>query len=162
MYLLIEWYSQADISPSVPAGTQYSENIRWVFPRSCNVPGIQGTFREYVKVKYIFLKILQGNVVFVLKVYEMLIFWQIPVIAKQWFQNIWGTFHEFLFQKYSKDIPRILQCYENVFMKSKSFAGYPVKFLILKVSSIKMFLWTLLKPFFIESKELRVKVCINA
>ena len=44
----------------------------------------------------------------------------------------------------------------NIAMLWKSFAGYPVKFLILTVSSIEMFLWTLLKPFFIESKELRV------
>ena len=35
--------------------------------------GIQGTFREHVKVKYIFLKILDGNVVFVLKVYDLTI-----------------------------------------------------------------------------------------
>ena len=86
----------------------------------------------------------------------MLNFWQILVMAKQWFQNIRGTFHEFLFQKYSKDIPGILQCYENVFMRSKSFVGYPVKFLILTVSSIEMFLWNLLKSFFIENKEVRL------
>ena len=34
-----------------PAGTQYSGNIRWVFPQSCNVQDIQGTFREYFKGK---------------------------------------------------------------------------------------------------------------
>ena len=50
----------------------------------------------------------------------MLSFWQFPVITKQCFQNIRRIFHEFLFQKYSKDIPRILQDYENIFMKSKS------------------------------------------
>ena len=70
----------------------------------------------------------------------MFIFWQNSVITKQCFQNIRETFHEFLFQKYSKDIPGILQGYENAFMKSKSsknrFMGYPVKFLILAVSSI--------------------------
>ena len=62
----------------------------------------------------------------------MLIFWQAPVTVKQCFQNIRKTFHEFLFQKYSEDIPGI--CYENVFMNSKSskncFVVYPVKFLI--------------------------------
>ena len=46
--------------------------------------------------------------------------------------------------------------FQNIAMLWKSFAGYPVKFLILTVSSIEMFLWTLLKPFFIESKELIV------
>ena len=63
----------------------------------------------------------------------MLIFLEMLVITKQCFQNIRRTFHEFLFKKYSKDIPGILECYENVFMKSKSFVGYPVKFLILTI-----------------------------
>ena len=79
----------------------------------------------------------------------MLIFWQVPVITKKCFQNIRRTFHEFLFQKYSKGIPGILKGYENVFMKSKSFVGYPVKILILGVSYFEMFFLTLLKPFFI-------------
>ena len=59
----------------------------------------------------------------------MLIFWPIPVITKQCFQNIRRTFDEFSFQKY----------YENAFMKLKRFVGYPVKFLILAVSSVEMF-----------------------
>ena len=90
----------------------------------------------------------------------MFIFWQIPLITKPCFQNIWKPFHKFLLKKYSKDIPGILQGYENVFRESKSwkycFVGYPVKILILAVSSLAMFLWTLLKPIFTESKELRV------
>ena len=49
----------------------------------------------------------------------MLIFWQVPVITKKCFQNIRRTFHEFLFQKYSKDVHGILSGYENIFMKSK-------------------------------------------
>ena len=36
---------------SDPAGTQYSGDICWVFPQSCNVRDIQGTFREYFKGK---------------------------------------------------------------------------------------------------------------
>ena len=43
----------------------------------------------------------------------MFIFWQVPVITKQSFQNNRRTFHEFLFQKYSKVIPKMLYCYEN-------------------------------------------------
>ena len=70
----------------------------------------------------------------------MLILWQIPVITKQCFQNIQRTFHKFLFQKYSKDIPGILQGYENIFMKSKywknCFVGYSAKILILGVSEL--------------------------
>ena len=41
-------------------------------------------------------------------------------------------------------------------MKSKSFVDYPLKFFLLAVSSLEMSFWTLLKPFFIESKEPRV------
>ena len=79
----------------------------------------------------------------------MLVFRQIPVIIKQSFQSIRRTFHEFLFQNDSKDIPGILY-YENNFIKSKSskncFVGYPVKILTLAVSSLEMLFWTLLKP----------------
>ena len=75
----------------------------------------------------------------------MLIFGKIPVITKQCFQNIQRTFYQFLFQKYSKDIPGILQCYENVYRKSKSsknpFVGYPMKILILTASSFEIFFW---------------------
>ena len=90
----------------------------------------------------------------------MLIFCQIPVITRQCFQHIQKPFYKFMSQKYSKDIPGILWGYENVFMGWKSsnncFVGYPVKFLILVASSLEMFFWTLLKPFFIESNEIRV------
>ena len=74
---------------------------------------------------------LDGEVVFVLKVYDlrykMLNFWQKPVITKQCFDNIWRTLQEFIFEKYSKDIPKILQCYENAFIKWKCFVAYTVK-----------------------------------
>ena len=33
------------------ASTQYSGNIRYVFPQRCNVRDIQGTFREHFKGK---------------------------------------------------------------------------------------------------------------
>ena len=72
----------------------------------------------------------------------MLIFWEVLVIKKQYFQNIRKIFNNFLFQKYSKDITGILQGYGNVFMESKSskccFAGYPVKFLILVASALEI------------------------
>ena len=90
----------------------------------------------------------------------MLIFWEVLVITKQYFQNIPKIFHKFLFQKYSKDITGILQGYGNVFMESKSskycFVGYPVKILILVASALEMIFSTFLKPFSIKSKELRV------
>ena len=73
----------------------------------------------------------------------MLICWEIPVITKQCFQNIRKTFHELLFQTHFKDIPGILQGYENTFMKLKSsknrIVGYLASILILEVSSIAKF-----------------------
>ena len=67
----------------------------------------------------------------------MLICWEIPVITKQCFQN------ELLFQTHFKDIPGILQGYENTFMKLKSsknrIVGYLASILILEVSSIAKF-----------------------
>ena len=72
----------------------------------------------------------------------MLIFWEVLVITKQYFQNIRKIFHKFLFQKYSKDITGILQGYGNIFMESKSskycFACYPVKFLILVAFALEI------------------------
>ena len=56
--------------------------------------------------------------VFVLKVYNLTItnidLQQTPVITKHCFQNIQRIFRKFLFQKYSKDIPVVLQGYENI------------------------------------------------
>ena len=50
----------------------------------------------------------------------MLIFWQIPVITKHCFQNIRRTLHEFLFQKYSKDILEYYNVME-MFYECKKF-----------------------------------------
>ena len=87
---------------------------------------------------------LDGEVVFVLKVYDlrykMLNFWQKPVITKQCFDNIWRTLQEFIFEKYSKDIPKILKCYENVFIKWKIFIAYTVKLNIGSLLSWNIFL----------------------
>ena len=52
---------------------------------------------------------------------QMLIFWKIPVITKQCFRNIERTFHEFLFQKYFRDIPGILIGYKKSFHEVKNF-----------------------------------------
>ena len=38
----------------IPAGTQYSGNIRCLVPQRCNVLEIQGTFREHFKGKDFF------------------------------------------------------------------------------------------------------------
>ena len=49
----------------------------------------------------IFKKILNGKVNFMLKVYDLLICWQIPVITKQCFQNI--------FEEHSTNL-----CFQNI------------------------------------------------
>ena len=80
--------------------------------------------------------------------------------------------HKAMLPEYSKTIPqisvsKIFQGYFRntvrlwkFFMESKSskncFVGYPVKFLILVASSLEIFIGSLLKQFFIESKELIV------
>ena len=82
-----------------------------MFPQRCNVRDIQGTFQEHFKGKA-FLKVLGGKVVFVLKVYDLIIR-NVDLFANSsnhevMFPEYRGTFQECLFQKYSKDIPRIL------------------------------------------------------
>ena len=92
-----------------PAGTQYSNNIRWVFPQRCNVPGIQGTFREHVKAKYFFKNSRWKRVVFALKVYGLTIT-NVDLLAN-------SSNHKAMFPEYSQNIPRI--------SFSKLFQGYP-------------------------------------
>ena len=87
----------------------------------------------------IFLKILNVKVVFVLKVYDL------TIANVNHLVN--SSNHKAMFPGYLKNIPRIcvpkdipgiLQSYENIFTKSKiskaCFIGYPVKILILSVS----------------------------
>ena len=81
-----------------PAGTQYSRNIRCVFPQRCNVRDIQGKFREHFKGKD-FFKVLDGKVVFVLKVYDLIIA-NVDLLAN-------SSNHEVMFPEYSRNIPRI-------------------------------------------------------
>ena len=70
--------------------------------------------------------------------------------------NVSRIFEEYATNVCFKNIPRISPEYYKLwkyFWKSKSsknwLVGYPVKILILAVSSLAMFLWTLLKPFYI-------------
>ena len=81
-----------------PAGTQYSGNIHCVFPQLCNVPGIEGTIREHVQAKYL-KKILDGKVVFVFKVYDLMIT-NVDFLAN-------SSNHKAVFPEYSKNIPLI-------------------------------------------------------
>ena len=69
------------------------------------------------------LKSFDGKVVFVLKVYDLII------------PNM----------KIFLEVKKFNNC----------FVGYPVKILILAVSCLAMFFWTLLKPFHIESNVLK-------
>ena len=92
------------------------------FPnRKRNIPGILSecslsveifrVSREHLRnmlKENILKQILDGIVVFVLKVSHVIVKWQISKITKQCFQNIRKIFQEFMFQKYSKDITGIL------------------------------------------------------
>ena len=142
-------YTQIDTcinTSTCPAGTQYSENIRWMFPKCCHVPGIQGTFREHFRGKY-FLKNSQWKncfcvkIAFVVKVYDSTMT-NVDLLVN-------SSNHKAMFSEYSK----------NIFMKSKSskncFVSYPVKILRLSLSSLAMFFWTVLKPFFNQSNALK-------
>ena len=51
----------------------------------------------------------------------MLIFWEIAVIIKQCFQNIRRKFHEFLFQKYFKEMKMLLWSQKVRSLSSKIF-----------------------------------------
>ena len=79
-----------------------------MFPQCCNLPGVQGTFREHVKGKY-FKKVLRGKVIFVLKVYDFTIA-NVDLLAN-------SSNHKAMFPEYSKNIPRIAV--------SDTFQGYP-------------------------------------
>ena len=52
---------------------------------------------------------------------QMLIFWEIAVIIKQCFQNIRRKFHEFLFQKYFKEMKMLLWSQKVRSLSSKIF-----------------------------------------
>ena len=137
--------------------TQPAHNIPGIFTVCSLRVAIFETSREHlgnILKEKIFLKVLDGKVVFVLKVYDLIIT-NVDLLAN-------SSNHEVMFPEHSRNIPRmsvskVFQGYpRNIvklwkyFRKSKSskscFVGYPVKILILAVSSLAMFFWTLLKP----------------
>ena len=69
----------------------------------------------------------------------MFIFWQIPVITKQCFQNIWKTFHEFLFSKIFQGYPRNIVKLWKCFYEVKKFGELSCEFFVLAVSFIETF-----------------------
>ena len=140
----------------IPAYTRYSMNICWVFPQCRNVWGTQGTFMEHFRKK-IFLKFLYWKVVFVLKLYDLIIT-NIDLLAN-------SSNHKAMFPVYSRNIPRmsvsksfhgcsrnVFQVYENIFVKKIIWTCE-----IFNIGSVIswMFFWTLLKPFFISFEKFR-------
>ena len=89
---------------------QYSGNIRWVFPQRCNVPGILGTFREYVEAKY-FLANSQWKSRCLLKVCDL------TITNLDLLEN--SSNHKAIFPEYKENIPQIFV--------SKMLQGYPRK-----------------------------------
>ena len=124
------------------AGTQYSKNVRWVFPQRCNVSDIQGTFREHFKRKYFLINSRWISCLCVKNVwFDKNKCWSFGKFQQSQ-SNICRIFEEhstnFCFKNIPSIFPGILYGYivrNIVFMKSKSvkiwFMGYPVKFLIL-------------------------------
>ena len=77
LYQLMDW----EIFNPIPAGTQYSSNIRWAFPQRCNVSSIHSKF------------------VFVLKAYDLTIT-NVDLLPK-------SSNHKAMLPEYSKNILRI-------------------------------------------------------
>ena len=128
------------LTSQVPAGKQYSGDIRWVFSQRCYFPDNQWTFREHVKAKH------------TLCVYQSAWFDDQNVDPLVNFSN-----HKVMFPEYSKNIPqisvseifqgdpgnitRLWKYFYEVKMFKKCFVGCSVKILILAVSSLAMFFW---------------------
>ena len=102
-----------------------------------------GTSRKHlgnILKENIFLKVLDGKVVFVLKVYDLIIT-NADLSAN-------SSNHEVMFPEYSRNIPQMfvskmfqgyprnIVSHENIFRSQK---GYPVKILILTVCFLAMF-----------------------
>ena len=115
--LIVVFFAKLD-SDKESAGTQYSGNICWVFPQRCNVPGIQGTFREHLGnmlKKIFFQKILDEKVVFVLKVYDLRIT-NVDLLANSgnhkamlpvYLKTILQIYVSKIFQRYPRNIVRL-------------------------------------------------------
>ena len=155
-FLKLNWMAVRNYIENNPGSTQYSGDIRWVFPQQCNVRDIQETFKEHFEGMD-FLKSSQWRSCFCVK-------------AVWFYDNKFDDLanssnHKVIFPVYSRNIPRvsvskifrgyprnIVELWKH-FLKSKSskkfFVGYSVKMLILAVSSLTMFFWTLSKLFYI-------------
>ena len=155
-FLKLNWMAVRNYIENNPGSTQYSGDIRWVFPQQCNVWDIQETFKEHFKGMD-FLKSSQWKSCFCVKTV-----W----FYDNKFDDLTNSSnHKVIFPVYSRNIPRvsvskifrgyprnIVELWKH-FLKSKSskkmFVGYSVKILILAVSSLTMFFWTLSKLFYI-------------
>ena len=102
------------------AGTQYSGNIRWVFHQRCNVSDIQRTFREHFQGKY-FLTNFRWTSCVKNVWFEESKCWSLANSSnhKAMFPEYTKSIPRDFVLKYSKDIPRILSGYKNVFISQK-------------------------------------------
>ena len=109
-----------------PAGMQYSGNIRWVFPQRCNVPRIQGTFREHIKEKHFLTNSWWKNCFCVKSVwFDDEKCWSCGKFQQSQ-SNVSRIFEEHSTNFYFKNIPRISPQYCNVmkkFLWSQTFCG---------------------------------------
>ena len=95
----------------------------------------------------IFKKILNGKVVFVLKVYNLMIT-DVDLLANssnhkamfpEYWKNILRISISEIFQEYPQTIARLWKYFYEVKKFKNCFVGYPVKILMLAVSSPAMF-----------------------
>ena len=95
----------------------------------------------------IFLKVLVGKVVFVLKVYDLIItnvdllanFTNHEVVFPEYSKNISRMSVSKIFQGYPRNIVKLWKYFQNSKSSKNCFVGYPVKILKLAVSSLAMF-----------------------
>ena len=127
--LIVVFFAKLD-SDKESAGTQYSGNICWVFPQRCNVPGIQGTFREHVKENF-FSKDSRWKSCFVLKVYDLRIT-NVDLLANSgnhkamlpvYLKTILQIYVSKIFQRYPRNIVRLWKCSYEVKKFKKLFCG---------------------------------------
>ena len=140
--------------------TQPARNILGIFAECFLSVAIFGTFREHlgnILIEKIFLKVLNGNVVFVLKVYDFIIinvdllanFSNQKVMFPEYFRNIPRIFVSKIFQGHPRNIIRLWKCFCEVKKFKKLFCALSCE--IFNICSLIswMFFWTLLKSFFI-------------
>ena len=132
-----------EYSLSVPSALQCSWN-----------PG--NIYRTFDRERF-FKKFFDGKVLFILKVYHLIITnvdllensINHKIMLPEYWRNIPRIAVSKIFQGYLWNIVRFWKHFQKSKSSKKCFVSYPVKIFILAISSLAMFVWILLKPFYI-------------